>query len=1386
MAIIETLSVLGLLFAGSAYQQTVKVEEVDKSKVNTVSLTDGVIVTVGDQAVYQTCVGWTDSNNKPKTTTGYVKKEDFDALNVKTVSIPANFAGLEAEMVPARLSYQLFRITEVVENEDYVEVTARHVWYDNLKNYTLWEADKETNYSAGYVCRNILTNTISPTSSRVATDCTDTKIGKEFDYKNKNLVEAFLDPENGVCAKFGLNLIRYNWDFYCLKDVGYNRGFIVENGKNLLGVERTESIENLVTRCAPIGKDSSGNIVWLNNNGVKYVDSQYISNYSCPHVEIYDTGLKIGEGDVTADNIQAKLLEAGQNRFINDKVDLPEVEMTIEFLSLGDTEEYSQYRGLDKVYLYDIITIHDTVRGYDYTAQVVGIEHDILTGMLKSVTIGKLNNWDGTRKIATWQVPEVDGTNIRLLSIQAGAFAPGAINSDDLANGSILRIHLASATIDNLTTEALNAAYANIHDLIAGRIIADDISAGAITTDKLQANAVTAAKIAADAITAEKIQAGAINANKIDANDISAINAKLGTAAIADARIGVADINYAHIKDLDAQSAFFGQTVFNEAVGGKLYVPRLAVGYAQMLGATISDLVIQASNDNYYKLDVDLSGNVTATQMTPTAEEIAQGYTNDGRTIYMGTDILATDLNTQNIYASHGLMDQITANIINVDKLFAREATIGVINALDLRSNTYIQSVVGNWQSQSTITQTIDGINSRITSLGYGTFYYSTTEPSPSGVVVGDVWIQPIDDQTWDDVSQYTWDELASFTWEQVAGQYRMYVWTGTQWKLLFDNLVINELQTEIAQTAYAVTLKADKSVVDTLSDEVTEFGATLEVQAEAISAAVSSVNYKSANYTRLTDPADDPNISLNVGDMWTKAAGNGTWGSLESYTWDELANLTWDELAGSKVYTWNGTEWIQSADAGATILNRALIEESDRQITLLVEETTSIGQQVDRNTASITIQADRITQEVERATNAENGKISKTTQYQTADAIVSEAISQSATSAAGLYLAKTTSYQTADAIVTEAVQQANATAGNSYLAKTSTYQTAESIKNEAVRASGVNASKAYLAKSGIYTTVDSIIGEAQTLASNAATTAKDASIAKTDTYQTADAIVSAAVAAAETSAGATYIAKTTSYQTADSIVSAAETYTNNQLNNYSTTTQTASMISAAVGDCYGKVSGIGITSAGVDISGSQYVAIASGGWFKVTTGDFGIDTSQSGICMWAGASSAVTSPFRLKKDGTVYLTKLIAVAEDGTESEVNLRTAGLWKLNYHTVKSVASSGGYCTGMTLSNGTTVNFKSAATVYTVAARVASAPADYTATWTVETDLSNGVSMTVALSDTYGPLKALYNSGWNDAVDNMLVLGTVYRITAHMNEWVKVEAIGTGYTNPGYIN
>lgn len=390
---------------------------------------------------------------KPKNgdpVTAYVETAQLPSH--ETVSIPQTFAGLDAVAVPTRLRYQLFTITKVSEQDDYVEVVATHIFYEQINNFTMWEPETLVNYSCGAICRNVLRNQIGNDGGfRVVTDCTDELPWHQIDYARKNIVEAFLNPEDGICTRFNLSMIRDNMDFYVLKNVGYDRGMVIEDGLNLLGIEREENIENVITRVAAYGRDSDGDLVWLNNNGNRYVDSPHINDYARPRVELYDTGIYItgakeaeelheqGRDNeiVTADNINAKILAKAQERFTKDEVDVPEVTMNIDFVSLGDTEEYKQYRDLDKVFLYDIVHVKDKRRGYNYSAQVIGVEHDVLTGTLLSVTIGNLTTWDGVRKVANWQVPEIDGSIIRLHSITSSQYAYESITTESIKDKAV-------------------------------------------------------------------------------------------------------------------------------------------------------------------------------------------------------------------------------------------------------------------------------------------------------------------------------------------------------------------------------------------------------------------------------------------------------------------------------------------------------------------------------------------------------------------------------------------------------------------------------------------------------------------------------------------------------------------------------------------------------------------------------------------------------------------------------------------------------------------------------------------------------------------------------------------------------------------------------------
>ena len=1259
---------------------------------------------------------------------GYVKKADITATGET-----------DTRVVPARtITAQRFLVTEIKKEQQgkTIRVTAEHISYQLGR--TILGQCSVTNVTPATALLFIGGAMKESYSGNLYTNMTEPMITADWSWKNAQ--SAVMDPKAGLLAVSGARMIRDNLDVFILAESQDTPKYSVRYGANMKDVRWTGNVDSMVTRIYPTGQTEDGSTLLLPE---EYIDTVRTVPFIRP--EVLNTGLKVGqkvknsdgtETELTQDEVLTRMRTAAQNRFSIDKCDLAEVSLELDWQHMPDTVEYAQYSDLKNAAPGDLVEVVNGPLGISAVIRMTGYTWDPENEVYKGATFGDIktrptvagyNLKNGSVGSSALAYNSVSGANLQADTITAREIEAGSITADKiaarsittellmaeaitaneisanaittekLAAGSITTVKLAAQSITsekiaaNAITAGLVAADAIMADNIqAGAVTAAKIAAAAVTTEKLDAYAVTAAKIAAGAIEADKIAADAITADKISASDLTAINAKLGTASIASAVVQNADINYAHVKDLDAQSAYFGQAVIQEGLANKLYIPRLAANYAQIVNATISDLVIQATDDNFYKLDVDLSGNVTATQVTPSAQEIADGHTADGRTIYLGTDIVAADLNTMNIYASHALMDEITANIINVDKLFAREATIAVINATDLSSNTYIRSTIGNWSSSSTITQTVDGLNSRISSLGYGTVYMQPDEPNHSDLVTGDIWIQTLADTTWQEIYNNstdfpTWQAIYQgvSTWQTLGAIPVMWVWDGRKFQKMYDALIPVTVETEIQQLATAITLRATKTEVDQLSDEITELNAQLTIQADEIEAAVSTVNAKAASFVMWEDPRTVYTVS--VGDIWVKRdpdfCNNSTWQSVyeDIATWQALNNKydSWANALGDRTYIWNGFEWVETSDRATEIYHKTLIDQTSTQITLLAEASALISDDLYQTRAELTVTNNSILQEVQRATAAEGGKIDKTGVYQTADAIVSEAVRIAGVEAAGEngYIAKTSVYQTADSIVSEAVAIAasEASGENGYIKKTRQIQTADALISEAVRQAGVEAD-----------------GE--------------------------------------------YIAQTSIYQSADEIVAAAEGYSDDHF--------------------YAIKSGIAIKADGIEISGGKYIKIKSGATFTVDSGNFSIDSSGNvimqgtvrakagylnswkieGDYLWSGsgantvvldsstsrnyaiyagtdyadmaayqaagspAGKTYNAPFRVKRDGTLTITKLMALNQNGTETEVNLRTIGLWKLGYETVKPLTiqtDSGGYCTSFQLSNGTTVNFRTAA-------------------------------------------------------------------------------------------
>ena len=101
--------------------------------------------------------------------------------------------------------------------------------------------------------------------------------------------------------------------------------------------------------------------------------------------------------------------------------------------------------------------------------------------------------------------------------------------------------------------------------------------------------------------------------------------------------------------------------------------------------------------------------------------------------------------------------------------------------------------------------------------------------------------------------------------------------------------------------------------------------------------------------------------------------------------------------------------------------------------------------------------------------------------------------------------------------------------------------------------------------------------------------------------------------------------------------------------------------------------------------SGTSYVALST----KIEAA-----SDKNIYRIWAGNSDVTKAPFRVTNDGRVYLTRVMALANenDTTPSEVNLSSVSLWKLSYATVKNISTDGDTLTIQTTSQ--SVTFKKA--------------------------------------------------------------------------------------------
>jgi phage minor structural protein len=202
----------------------------------------------------------------------------------------------------------------------------------------------------------------------------------------------------------------------------------------MLGVNWKIGSDQLVTRIVPVAKDEDGETLYVSDNS-KWVDSQYISNYPVIRMERLKVNGQVGKDDGTETDttwtkaaLRAEMLKQAQARYSVDKCDELKHEITIDFVRLGDTEEYKQFKNLQDIRLYDTVIAVDPRIDLSVSVQVTEIEFDAVN---ERVTALKLSNIEAynLRNTAGFNVLNNSITGDKLTD-EAAAGIVGTIKED--------------------------------------------------------------------------------------------------------------------------------------------------------------------------------------------------------------------------------------------------------------------------------------------------------------------------------------------------------------------------------------------------------------------------------------------------------------------------------------------------------------------------------------------------------------------------------------------------------------------------------------------------------------------------------------------------------------------------------------------------------------------------------------------------------------------------------------------------------------------------------------------------------------------------------------------------------------------------------------------
>lgn len=300
-----------------------------------------------------------------------------------------------------RQAFRIYKISRPINGK--VGVYANHISYDlNQIPVTPYNATGIVNALNG-----ISANSAEPNPFLFTTTLTNTDT-YFYTTKPKGARAVLGGSEESILQAFsGSASPEYQWDNYNVKLLahrGANNGVTLRYGKNITDIKQEENIADTITAVLPFWADSETDIALWGD----IQRSPYSSNY--PHARTATLDLT-GEFEnaPTRQELNAYAYNYVQNKGI------PNVNISVSFVDLSQTEEYKNVAMLESVNLCDEVAIIFEKLGIQTTAKVIKTIWDVLAGRYVSIQVGNPKSSLASTLSATIQ--DVKNTSNKMVNV---------------------------------------------------------------------------------------------------------------------------------------------------------------------------------------------------------------------------------------------------------------------------------------------------------------------------------------------------------------------------------------------------------------------------------------------------------------------------------------------------------------------------------------------------------------------------------------------------------------------------------------------------------------------------------------------------------------------------------------------------------------------------------------------------------------------------------------------------------------------------------------------------------------------------------------------------------------------------------------------------------